>query len=396
MEKELDGMSGDAMNFTLPEDLRMLKEALRKFVDRELIPIELHACEGNKLLPEVRADLEDKAKELGLWNYDVPREYGGLGFGQLARAVVWAELSRSVALPTRNANIFGPIISPILYRLDEEQKQRFLAPTLRGEMKWCFAQTEPDAGSDPSSMRTTAVRQGDTYVINGTKRFITDAGDADYAQVIAATDRAKGSRGGISAFIVDMKTPGVKLLRRQELMIDDRPWELAFDNVVVPAQNMIGKEGEGFKFAQNVIAGQRLRHGARAVGVIERCLELGARYAKQRVTFGRPLADRQAVQWMLADSYLELHQLRLMLYQAAWKHDRGEDIRVEAYMVKNFGDTKSFEVADRCMQIHGGIGMATELPIEKFWRNQRSMRITEGPTEVLKTAIARHVLNEFG
>lgn len=396
MENELDEIAGGAMNFALPEDLRMLKDALRKFVDRELIPIELRACKGNKLLPQVRAHLEAKAKELGLWNYDVPQEHGGLGLGQLARAVVWAELSRSVALPTRNVNIFGPIISSTLYLLDEKQKQRFLIPTLKGEMKWCFAQTEPDAGSDPSSMRTTAVRNGDTYVINGAKRFITDAGDSDYAQVIAATDRSKGSHGGISTFIVDMKAPGVKLLRQQELMIDDRPWEIAFDNVVVPSENIIGKEGEGFKHAQNVIAVQRLRHGARAIGVIERCLELGARYAKQRVTFGRPLADRQAVQWMLADSYLELHQLRLMVYQAAWKYDRGEDIRVEAYMVKNFGDTQSFEVADRCMQIHGGIGMATELPIEKFWRNQRSMRITEGATEVLKTAIARHVLNEFG
>ncbi len=384
------------MNFALPEDLRMLQDVLRKFVDRELIPIELQACDGHKLRPDVRAQLEAKVKDLGLWNYDIPQQYGGLGFGQLARAVVWAELSRSVALPTRNASITGPIVSPILYKLDPEQKERFLLPTIKGEIKWCFAQTEPDAGSDPSSMRTTAVRHGDTYVINGAKRFITGAKEADYAQVIAATDRAKGSHGGISAFIVDMKSPGVKLLRPQELVIDDRPWEIAFDGVEVPAKNRIGGEGEGFKHAQNVIAGQRLRHGARAVGVIQRCLELGTGYAKQRVTFGRPLADRQAVQWMLADAYLHLHQLRLMLYHAAWKYDRGEDIRVEAYMVKNFGDEMSFQAADRCMQIHGGIGMTMEMPIEKFWRNQRSTRITEGATEVLKTAIARHVLSEFG
>ncbi|MBI2960490.1 MAG: acyl-CoA/acyl-ACP dehydrogenase [Betaproteobacteria bacterium] len=396
MNRDNAAAASDDMNFALPEDLRMLKEVLRKFVDRELIPIELRACDGHKLRPEVRAHLEAKAKELGLWNYDIPREYGGLGYRQLARALVWAELSRSVALPTRNVNIFGPIVSPMLYRLDDRQKERYLLPTLRGEIKWCFAQTEPDAGSDPSSMRTTAVRRGDAYIISGAKRFITDAGDSDYAQVIAATDRSKGSHGGISAFIVDMKSPGVKLLRQQKLVIEDRPWEIAFDNVEVPAENRVGKEGEGFKDAQDVIAVQRLRHGARAIGVMERCLELGASYAKQRVTFGRPLADRQAVQWMLADTYLELHQLRLMVYQAAWKHERGEDIRVEAYMVKNFGDEKSFLAADRCMQIHGGIGMADELPIEKFWRNQRSMRITEGATEVLKSAIARQVLNEFG
>jgi len=393
-------MSGDrihdGMNFELPEELRMLKDAVRKFVDRELIPIERKARRGHELVPEVRAELEAKALELGLRHYDVPREYGGLGLGLMAQVIVWAELRRSIALPPRGADILGPSVSPILYQLDESQKERYLLPTIRGELKWCFAQTEPDAGSDPGGMRTTAVRRGDVYVVNGIKRFITGADKADYAQVIAATDRAKGSRGGISAFIVSMKAPGVRLLRPEELVIDDRPWEIAFDNVEVPVRDLIGKEGEGFKHAQNWINIGRVRHGARGIGVIERCLELGASYAKRRMTFGKPLADRQAVQWMLADSYMDLHQLRLMVYHAAWKHDRGDDIRAEAYMVKNFGNTRSFAAADRCMQIHGGAGLSTELPIEKFWREQRSMMITEGPTEVLQAAIARQALHEFG
>jgi acyl-CoA dehydrogenase len=267
---------------------------------------------------------------------------------------------------------------------------------LRGEKKSCFMQTEPDAGGDPGAMRTTAVRDGDTYVINGMKRFITAADEADFAQVIAATDRAKGSHGGISAFLVDMNAPGVKLLRAQETMMDDRPWEVALDNVRVPVANRIGEEGEGFKHAQNWINAGRIRHGARGMGVIERCLELGAKYAKQRVTFGKPLAERQAVQWMLVDMFTELHQLRLMVYHAAWKADRGEDIRHEAYMAKVFGDTKSFEAADRCMQIHGGIGLTTDLPIERMWRDQRSFIITEGPTEILKMTLARHVLRQYG
>jgi acyl-CoA dehydrogenase len=369
---------------------------VRRFVDKELIPIERTACNGPKLKPDIRVHLEAKARELGLTNYDVPQEHGGLGLGLLAKVVVWAEMARSIALPSRASEIFGPNVSPILYHVSEEQKRRFLLPTIRGEIKWCFAQTEAEAGSDPGGMRTVAVRDGDHYRITGTKRFITGADEADFAQLFAATDRAKGARGGISAFIVDMRAPGVRLLRAQELMVDDRPWEIAFDDVVVPVENLVGAEGDGFVHAQHWINTGRIRHGARAVGVMARCLELGTAYAKQRTTFGRKLADRQTIQAMLADSYLEWHQLKLMVLHAAWKYDRGEDIRAEAYMAKTFGDERSFVAADRCMQIHGGMGLAKELPIERFWRDQRSMMITEGPNEVLKMALARHVLREFG
>ena len=384
------------MNFELPEELRMLKETVRRFVDKELIPIEREVCVGNKIKPEMRQMLEKNSKELGLWLYDVPEEYGGQGLGMLAKVVVWSELARTIALPTRNASIFGPAVSPILYHLNDEQKERYLMPVIAGEKKACFAQTEPDAGGDPGGMRTTAVREGDHYVINGMKRFITGADEADFAQVIAATDREKGSRGGISAFLVDMTTPGVKLLRAQETMMDDRPWEIALEDVRVPVENRIGEEGEGFKLAQNWISNGRIRHGARGMGVIERCLELGVSYANQRVTFGQKLAERQSVQWMLVDMHTELHQLSLMVHHAAWKADRGEDVRHDAYMCKYFGDTKSFEAADRCMQIHGGIGLTTDLPIERMWRDQRSFIITEGPTEILKMALARHVLRKYG
>jgi acyl-CoA dehydrogenase len=392
----MDAVIGaDGLNFDLPEEIRMLRETVRKFVDRELIPIERTARANNKLKPEVRAELTTKTKALGLMSYDVPREYGGLGMGLVANVTVWAELGRTIALPSRGVDIFGPNVSPILYHLNDEQKAKYLLPTIRGELNWCLAQTEPDAGGDPGSMRTTAVRHGDHYVINGVKRFITGADDAHYAQLIAATDRAKGSRGGISAFIVNMKSPGVRLLRAQELVVDDRPWEIAFENVKVPVEDRIGEEGDGFKHAQHWLSVGRIRHGARSLGVIERCLELGAKYAKQRFTFGQPLAERQAVQWMLADSFMDHHQLRLMVYDAAWKYDQRRDIRTEAYMAKIFGDTRSFVAADRCMEIHGGIGLATDLPIEKFWRDQRSMMITEGPIEILKMALARHVLRAF-
>jgi acyl-CoA dehydrogenase len=396
MDDAVGGTSGAGLNFELPEELQMLKESVRKFVDKELIPIERQARIGHKLKPEVRADLEAKAKALGLWGYDVPCEYGGLGLGLIAKVTVWSELARSIALPSRGGDIFSPNVSPILYHLTEEQKKKYLLPTIRGELTWCLAQTEPDAGGDPGSMRTTAVRQGDHYIINGVKRFITGADVANYTQLIAATDRSKGSHGGISAFIVDLKSAGVKLIREQELVVDDRPWEIAFEDAKVPVENRIGEEGEGFRYAQHWLNVGRVRHGARGIGVIERCLELGASYAKQRVTFGKPLAERQAIQWMLADSFMELHQLRLMVYDAAWKYDQGRDIRAEAYMAKIFGDTQSFKAADRCMEIHGGMGLATDLPIEKFWRDQRSMMITEGPIEILKMTLARHVLRTYG
>jgi acyl-CoA dehydrogenase len=384
------------MDFDLPEELTLLKRQLRRFVDKEIIPIEREAYDGPILRPEVRARLQVMTKEMGLWHIATPTQYGGLGLGLLARAVIWEEMGRTIALPTRQPQIFGPEVSPILYHLNERQQQEYLYPVIAGEKETCFALSEPEAGGDPGAIRTSAVRDGDDYVINGYKRFITGAQYAHFAQLMAATDRRKGSHGGISAFLVDMDTPGVKIVRVQETMMDDAPCEIALDNVRVPAWKRIGEEGEGFRFAQDWINVGRIRHGARALGVIERCLELGASYAKQRVTFGKPLAERQAVQWMLVDSFVELHQLRLSVYHAAWKYDRGEDIRYEAYMVKMLGDRLSHQCADRCMQIHGGAGLTKDLPIEKFWRDQRSMMITEGPEEILRMALARRVFEVYG
>lgn len=384
------------MDFNLPEELQMLKDNLRRFVDTELIPIERETSDGTGFLPGVQETLEAKAKALGLWLFDVPEEFGGLGLGHLSKAVMWEEMSRTIAIPSRNASIFGPRVSPILYSLNEEQKERFLHPVVRGEQTCCFCQTEPEAGGDPGGMRTTAVRQGDNYIINGHKRFITGAGGADFAQVVTATDREKGSRGGLTVFLVPMDTTGITMLRQQDMMIADKPWEILFENVVIPVENRIGDEGDGMRAAQSWLTEGRLRHGARGVGVIERCLELGATYANQRSTFGAKLATRQTVQNMLVDMYQNMHQLQLMVYNAACRADAGQDVRKESYMCKYFGDEKSFHAADRCMQIHGGMGLTTDLPIEQFFRDQRSMIITEGPTEILKMALSRQILREYG
>ena len=387
------------MDFELPEELRIFKDALRRFVDTEMIPVERQTTTegGEKLKPEYYERFCKRAKDLGFWMMDVPEEYGGPGLSILAKTIVEEQLARTIALPARGGGgIAGPSVRAILFTLKGEMKEKYLLPALRGEKKACFAQTEPDAGSDPGGMRTTAVRDGDFYLINGVKRFITGAGEADFMQLMAATDRAKGSHGGISCFIVDMDTPGVKLGAQYSTMMGDRPWEIVLENVRVPASHRVGEEGEGFRHAQQWLGAGRVKHGARALGVTERCLEMATSYAKQRSTFGRPLADRQAVQWMLADMYIELQAARLLVYKAAVRLDAGEDARQDAYVCKYFADEMAFRAADMCMQIHGGIALTTDLPIEKFWRQQRSFRITEGASEVMKMVIARHVLKTYG
>jgi acyl-CoA dehydrogenase len=245
-------------------------------------------------------------------------------------------------------------------------------------------------------MRTTAVRDGDAYVINGVKRFITGANKAHFMQLMAATDRSKGSRGGISCFLVDMDTPGVKLTTSYETMMGDKPWEIVLDNVRIPVSHRVGEEGEGFGHAQQWLGIGRVKHGARALGVAERCLELAASYAKQRSTFGQLLANRQAIQWMLADMFIDLQAARQLVYKAAARLDQGEDARQDTYVCKYFADEMAFKATDMCMQIHGGIGLTTDLPIEKMWRQQRSYRITEGASEVMKMVIARNVLKTYG
>ena len=383
------------MNFELPDELRQLKATLRSFVDAELIPIEQNTLVDGRLKPEIDKSLREKAKALGLWHFDVPEDLGGQGFGMLAKVVVWEEVSRSIALPSRAAALFSPDVSPILYTLKGATREKYLMPVLRGEKRSCFAQTEPDAGADPTGMRTRATKvDGGGYLINGAKRFITGAGHADFAQVFAKVESPDG-KDSITAFLVDMDTPGVRLGRPLELMIDERPWEIFFDNVLVPEENRISQGRDGFKLAQSWLNSGRLRHGARSAGVIERCIELAATYANQRRTFGAPLADRQLIQNMIADMAIEVHQLRLMVYHAAAKFDRGEDIRDEAFMAKVFGDERSFQAAHKCMQIHGGMGLSKELPIERLFRDQRSMMITEGPNEVLKMAFARRVLGRY-
>ena len=383
------------MDFKLPEELQMLQQSLRRYVDNEMIPHERETLDGNELKPEWRARFQDGMKKLGLWMMDVPEEYGGPGLSLLAKSIVWQELGRTIALPAREDGITGPQVRHILFQLQGDMREKYLLPTLRGEKRGCFAQTEPDAGSDPGGMRTTAILDGDHYVINGVKRFITGAGKSDFMQLMAATDRAKGSRGGISCFIVDMNTPGVTLTAQYETMMGDKPWEIVLDNVRVPVSHRVGEEGKGFGLAQKWLGAGRVKHGSRALGVAERALEMAVKYSHQRSTFGKPLAKRQGVQWQLTDIWMNLDVATLLVRRAASLIDDGQEARVEAYHCKYFSDEMAFQAIDRCMQIHGGIGLTTDLPIERMWRQQRSYRITEGASEVMRTVIARHVMKAY-
>lgn len=368
-------------------ELDEFRRSLRRFVERELMPFE-----RRDMSEADREGIMRKAKDAGFWLLDVPEALGGQGLGLAGMSVFWHEISRTTAVPARDHSLFGPVPGPILLSLTGAQKQHYLDPVLMGNKRTCFAQTEPDAGADPASMRTRAVRTGADYVINGTKRFITHADKADFAQVMAVTDPAKGARGGISCFLVDMDTPGVTITAKHQTMMGDAPCEIVFDNVRVSADNRVGEEGQGFANAQRWLSEGRIRHGARACGVAERCLDMALDYTKQRKTFGEPLSEKQGVQWILADCFTELHATKLMVRDAAAKLDAGEDARAETFMVKVYGDEMGFRVADRCLQLHGGIGLTTALPLEKLWRDQRSFMITEGPTEVLRTALAKLIL----
>ena len=210
--------------FDLPDELKMLRGSLRRFVDLEMIPIEMESVDGDEFRPGFQERFQEGMKRLGVWMMDVPEEFGGQELSLLGKTVVWTELGRTVATPGRDDGVTGPNVRSILYSLEGELRDKYLFPVLRGEKKGCFAQTEPDAGSDPGGMRTSAVRDGDYYIINGVKRFITGAAKSDFMQLIAVTDKTLGSRGGMSCFIVDMDTPGVKLSARYQTLMGDRPW----------------------------------------------------------------------------------------------------------------------------------------------------------------------------
>ena len=380
------------MDFSIPEELRMLRDSGRRFLQQELLPLEpLYANEAD-IPDDVRAALQAKAKALGFWIFDLPQEFGGGGVGYLGMCLVFEELARCNVPSFRAPTVFTPYLGSVLFNCTPEQQKKYLYPVISGEKRTCFALTEPNGGSDPSQMRTTAVRKGDHYRINGNKIYITGADKADFVQLFARTgETADGA--GVSCFLIDRDTLGMRLGQNFQLMSPDRPWELVFEDVLIPASQMVGELGKGWALARGFLDVGRLIHGPKAIGRAERALEMAITYAKQRTTFGEPLANRQAIQWMIADSAVELNAARLMTYHAAWRADQGMNFHMEASQVKLYADDMYMRVVDRAIQIHGGIGLSRELPLELMFRDARSRTITEGSSEMQRTIIAREMLS---
>ena len=378
------------MDFSLSDEQRMILGTVREFVSRELMPLEAQIqraeLEGRHIPDHsTLRQLQASARKAGLWGLLTPEEYGGANLGLLMTALITMETARALVPFT-----YGGSADNILYQCTPAQRERYLLPTIEGERQSCFALTEPDTGSDATNITMPAVREGDEWVLNGQKVFITNGCEADFAIVFAVTDRSKGYRGGVTAFLVDRAMGWTS--RRIETMGSWGPAELHFDNVRVPDENVLGEVGEGFKLAMAWIGQGRLLIPARAVGQAQRLLEMGREYARQRIAFGHPIGDYQAIQWMLADSAVEIEEVGWLVLSAAWRADQSGDARHAISMAKLAGAEMIWRVADRVLQIHGGTGYTKELPIERVMRDVRVYRIYEGTDEIQRRSIARNLL----
>jgi acyl-CoA dehydrogenase len=378
------------MDLTLSDEERSIRDWVRTFVEREVAPLELEVLRREReneqgLRPEELRSLQDKARRSGFFGILTPEAYGGMGLGAVMAALVEVELGRSF-VPFK----FGGAADNILYDANEVQRERYLIPTIEGDLKSCFAITEPGAGSDAKAIRTSARIDGDAWVINGEKTFITGGCEADYCMVFAVTDPERGANGGVTCFLVDRdrgwtSTPIAT-------MGEWGPASLSFDDVRVPSSAVLGEVGHGFALAMRWIGQGRYLLPARALGACERMVEMAMEHARNRVTFGQPIAERQAIQWMIADSAVEIEALRWLVLSAAWQVDQGADSRQAQSIAKLYGGIKANEIVDRMLQIHGGMGYTRELPLERWYRELRLLRIYEGTDEIQRRTIGRNLL----
>lgn len=377
----------------LPEELQMLQKTAADFMEKEVRPAEsLVDVDAYQLPPEVLAPLRAKARQAGLWCIESPVEYGGAGLSLLAQCLVAEQASQcrmGAYVPACGA--FGWDPPNVIFDGSKEQIQRWAVPTIDSGSHTFVAITEPAGGADPArSITTTAVLDGDEWVLNGTKVFISQATEADWGVVFARTDPGRG-RAGISCFIVDANAEG--LTKRPIPVIRSwYPCELNFHDVRVPADNLLGHRGQGFTLAQRWLVHGRVPYAAATVGIGYAALKLAIEHAKVRHTFGGLLADKQAIQWMIADSEIELRAARLLVYQAAWKADLGMDFKTDASIAKVYATETAGRVIDRCVQILGGLGVSKEMPTERWYRELRIKRIGEGPSEVHRLVVARDIL----
>lgn len=384
------------MNFELADEHKMLKELVARFVREQLIPLEPAvlareaAGQGLVLLPDERQRLDKLSHELGLWGLDAPTEMNGSNLPVVAMVGVNEELGRSITpfeLPPDSPNL-----RMLLKVADAPQRARYLEPYARGETVSAIAISEPGAGADPSAMRTRAVQDGGDWVINGRKIWISRAAQADWTILMAVTDKTKGARGGISAFIIDKGTPGFIIERKIPMIGGHFTYEIVLENCRVPASQMLGPEGGGFAPMQDRLSSRRVQIAAWCIGRAQRALDMMCAYAPQRSTFGATLADRQAIQWWVADAATRIHACRLMTYEAAARVDRGDEARTQISMIKVYATEMATDVIDHAMQTFGAMGMTKELPLQQMANETRLMRIYEGPSEVHRFVIARDLL----
>jgi acyl-CoA dehydrogenase len=378
------------IDFSLSDEERAVRDTIRQFIRQEVMPLEPQVLRNERqglpsLEPGQLRELQLKAKRAGWWGINTPEEYGGIALGPIMSAIVAMETGRTY-VPFR----FGGSADNILYAGTDEQKQQYLIPTINGERHSCFAITEPGAGSDARNIKTRAVKDGGDWVINGEKIFITGGNEADFAMVFAVTDQDKGADGGVTCFLVD-RDMGWKS-DPIPTMGEWGPASLVFENVRVPERNILGEEGNGFALAMRWIGNGRFMIPAGAIGSAERLLEMAIEHAKNRVSMGHPIAEYQAIQWQIADSHVEIEAAKWLTLHAAWQVQQGRDARHASSIAKLSGAVMANQVVDRVLQIHGGMGYTKELPVERWYRELRLLRIFEGTDEIQRRTIARNLI----
>ncbi len=381
------------MDFTIPEELQIMSQTVKRFVDKEVDAVG-QIIEDEDRIPE---EIMGKAKDMGLFGLSIPAEYGGVGIGMLGKCIVYEQLGRTNNGFTTLIGAHTGIGSVGIVEIGtQEQRQKYLPAMAAGEKIGAFALTEPNAGSDAANLKTTAVRKGDRYILNGAKHFITNGPIADVFTVMAITDKSKGSKG-ITAFIVEKGFPGFKIgtIERKMGLRGSHTSEVIFEDCEVPAENVLGREGEGYVNAFKILTNGRAGLAARNLGSMQKLLELSTQYAQERVQFNVPISSFQAVQHMLADMAVDIEATRSLTYRVAWMVDQGTRVIKEAAMVKYFASEAYCRVADKAVQIFAGMGYMKDFPIERYYRDARISRIYEGTSEIQKNIIAAQILREY-
>lgn len=378
------------MDFNLTQDQKMIRDMLRDFTEEKIKPLAEETDKESKFPQEIVKELG----KLGIMGINIPPEYGGSGADGVSYAIAVEEISRGCASTGIIVSVNNSLACyPLLAYGTEEQKKKYLTPLASGQKLGSFGLTEPDAGSDVASGKTTAKKEGDKYILNGNKRFITNAGESDIYIVFGATDPEKGAKG-MSTFVLEKDTPGFTFGRLEDKLgiKGSATRELIFENVEIPQDQLISEEGKGMKIALSTLDVGRIGVAAQAVGIAQAALEYSVNYSKERVQFGKPISSFQAIQWMLADMATEIDAARLLTYKAAALKDSGARFSKEAAMAKLFASEAAMRATIKAVQIHGGYGYSKEYPVERLMRDAKITEIYEGTSEVMRMVIAASLL----